>query len=88
MATKTTRSVRSIVLRPVALTPPWTTEERLLQIDTMAQRINGYVQFMCQAASRKTTSTEVMEKAVVAFYEQMVVMESELGRIHDEFKLE
>jgi hypothetical protein len=30
------------------LTPPWTLEERLRRIETMAQRINGYIGFMSQ----------------------------------------
>jgi hypothetical protein len=33
------------------------------------------------------TSGEAKEKAVAAFDEQMVVVESELGRIHDGFQL-
>ena len=69
-------------------TPPWTTGERLQRIEAMGQRINGYVQFMCQIGNLNGTSAEAKEKAVVAFYEQMVVLERQLGRIQDALQLE
>jgi hypothetical protein len=73
--------------RPVADTPPWTADERLKRIEAMGQRINGYVQFMCAIGSENGTSAEARDKAVIAFYEQMIVLERQLGLIHDEFKL-
>jgi len=76
------------VQRPVADTPPWTTDERLKRIEAMGQRINGYVQFMCAIGNQNGTSAEARDKAVTAFYEQMVVLERQLGLIQDEFKLE
>ncbi len=76
------------VLRPLAETPPWTTAERLQRIEALGQRINGYVQFMCQAGNPNHASDEARDKAVVAFYEQMVLLERHLGRIHDDFQLE
>lgn len=85
MAMKTKGATASVL--PVATTPPWTTEERLHRIEAMAARINGYVQFMCQAG-KQNTSAEAIEKAVIAFYDQLVHMESQLARIHDNFKLE
>ena len=69
-------------------TPPDTTEERLRRIEALGQRINGYVQFMCQVGNLKGTSPEAKEKAVVAFYERMVVVERQLGRIQDDIQLE
>jgi hypothetical protein len=68
------------------LTPPWTLEERLRRIETMAQRINGYIGFMSQVGSLNGTSTEAKENAVTAFYEQMVLMECQLGRIQEDFR--
>ena len=88
MTTKTKPLSRSAVLYPWQQTPPWTTQDRLQRIEAMGQRINGYLQFMCQAGNRNGTSAEALEKAVVAFYEQMALLESQLGRIHDDFKLE
>ncbi len=69
-------------------TPPCTTEERLLRIEVMGQRIAGYVQFMCQVGNSNGVSADAKEKAVEAFYEQIVVLERQLGRIHEDFQLE
>jgi hypothetical protein len=69
-------------------TSPSSTEERLQRIQAMGQRINGYVQFMCHVDNLNGASAEAKEKAVVAFYEQMVVLERQLGRIQDDFQLE
>jgi hypothetical protein len=88
MTTKTKLPARSILPRPMALTTPWTTEERLQRVEAMGQRIHGYIEFMCQVGKQKTTSGEAQEKAVIAFYEQMVVVERQLRRIHDDFQLE
>jgi hypothetical protein len=79
--------------RPTALrlrvpTPPLTTAERIQRIAALGLTINGYVQFMCQAGNPNNASGEATDKAVAAFYEQLVNMESLLGRIHNDFKLE
>jgi len=89
MATKTKPLARAAAARlPLALTPPWTTEERLHRIEVLGQRINDYVQFMCQVGNLNATSAETKERAIVAFYEQLVVMERQLAHIHDGFQLE
>jgi hypothetical protein len=72
----------------VSETPLWTTAERLQRIEALGQRINGYVQFMCQLDNLNGTSAEAKDKAVIAFYEQLVVLERRLGRIQDNLKLE
>ena len=69
------------------LTPPWTLEERLERIEALGQRIDGFIRFMCQVASLKGTSAEAKERAVTAFYERMVVLESQLSRIHENLRL-
>jgi hypothetical protein len=66
---------------------PWTLAERLRRIEAMGQRINGYIQFMCQAGSLNSISAEAKDSAISAFYARMVQVERDLGRIHDEFKL-
>ena|ERR1700722_13254685 len=86
--TKTKPPVRPVLTRPIPQTPAWTTEERLQRIEALGQRINKYVQFMCEAGKLNATSAEANTRAIIAFYEQMVVMERQLGRIHDEFQLE
>ena len=69
-------------------TPALTMEERLHRIEAMRKRIDGYIQFMCSIPSMSGSSAEVKERAVAVFYAQMLLVESQLGRIHDEFRLE
>jgi hypothetical protein len=66
--------------------PPETTEEHLQRIEAMGKRINGYVQFMCQVDNLNGTSAEAKEKAIVAFYERLTVLERLLGRIQDDLQ--
>ena len=63
-------------------------EERLHRVEIMGKRIDGYIQFMCQIAGQTGTSAEVKERAVKVFYDQMVIVENQLARIHDELRLE
>jgi len=67
--------------------PPDTTEQRLQRIEAMGRRINGYVEYLCQSGSRNGTSVEAKEKAVASFYERMIIVERQLGRIHEELQL-
>jgi hypothetical protein len=62
-------------------------EEHLLHIEALGQRISGHIQFMCQAGSLHGTSAEAKERAVTAFYERMVVVERQLGRIQEDLRL-
>jgi hypothetical protein len=69
-------------------TTPETTEERLVHIRALGQRVRGYVQFMCKVNRLSGSSAEVKEKAVAAFYERLVLLEQELGRIQEKLQLE
>jgi hypothetical protein len=69
------------------LTPPWTLAEHLQRIEALGQRINGYVQFMCQVGSLNGTSAEAKERSVTAFYERMVIVERQLRCIQDALQL-
>jgi hypothetical protein len=73
---------------PNSSSQPLTMEERLHRIETMRVRIDSYIQFMCKIAELTGTSAELKERAVTVFYEQMLLVERQLGRIHDEFRLE
>ena len=73
---------------PSSSSQPLTMEERLHRIETMRIRIDGYIQFMGKIAELPGTSSEIKERAVTIFYEQMLLVERQLGRIHDEFRLE
>ena len=67
---------------------PLTMEERVHRIEAMHKRINDYIDYMCQLAGMSGTSSEVKERAVTLFYDQMVIVERQLARIHDELRLE
>jgi hypothetical protein len=69
-------------------TPPTNTEERLVHIRALGQRVKGYVQFMCAVHRLCGSSAEVKEKAVAAFYERLAFLEQELGRIQEKLQLE
>ncbi|MCI0462700.1 MAG: hypothetical protein L0Z62_37605 [Gemmataceae bacterium] len=68
-------------------TPPWTTSERLQRIEVMGQRIHGYIQFIGTVGNLNGTSAEAKEKAVAAFYDRIVVLERQLGRIQEDLQL-
>ena len=67
---------------------PLILEEQVHRIEAMGKRIDGYIRFMCQIAGQSGTSAEMKERAVTAFYEQMIIVERQLGHIHDELRLE
>jgi len=95
MTTNTINASSSATVQPVqglptgiwATVPP-TTQERLQRIEAMGQRINGYVQFMCQLGNLNGTSAEAKEKAVIVFYERLRMVERELGRVQESLRLE
>lgn len=70
------------------LTPPNTLDERVHRIEALGQRIDGYVRFMCEIAALNGTSAEAKDRGVTTFYERLVIVESQLRRIHDELRLE
>ena len=72
----------------ITLAPPLTMEERVHRIEALGKRIDSYISFMCQIVTQAGSSAEVKERAVMAFYAQMVVVESQLAKIHDELRLE
>jgi hypothetical protein len=65
-----------------------THDERLQRIEAMGERISGYIRFMCAAGTLTNASTEVKERAVAAFHERMLVVEKQLARIYEQFRLE
>jgi hypothetical protein len=97
MATKTISNgsvAAGAAARPLAmpvagpwLTPPWTTEERLRRIEAMGQRIHGFVDFMCKIGSLDGTCAAAKERAVAAFYDRLVVVEQQLGKIQEDIQL-
>jgi hypothetical protein len=95
MATKTKTSPPAAkkplpkpVLEGVTLKPPYTLEERLHRIEALGKRMDGYIKYMCQIATQAGSSNEAKERAVTLFYNQLVIVESQLAKIHDELRLE
>jgi hypothetical protein len=68
-------------------TPPATTEERLMRIQVLGKRIDGYIQYMCGVSTVRGVSTESKEKAVAVFYERLKLMEHDLNRIQEDLQL-
>jgi hypothetical protein len=60
---------------------------RLKRIEALGERIAGHFRFMCQVGSLSGTSAEMKAHAIAAFYEQAVLMETQLGRIQEELRL-
>jgi hypothetical protein len=67
--------------------PPCALEEGLRRSEALGQRVNDYIQLMCQVDSRNGTSGEAKERAVTAFYERLATLESQLGRIQEALRL-
>ncbi len=67
-------------------TPP-DSAELLRRIAALGQRITAYVEFMGQTTNNGA-SAESKDKALAAFYEKLLVVERQLARIHDAFRLE
>jgi hypothetical protein len=67
---------------------PCTPDEWRQRIETLGSRIAAYVRFMCEPAERRGTSTEAKQKAVAAFYAELVVAEQRLGQVQEGLLLE
>ena len=72
---------------PAVPPAPWTTAERLEQIEALGKQIAAHVQFMSEVGTMNGASAEAKEKAVIAFYDRMLVLERQLGRIQEELRL-
>ena len=79
---------RAKVLAGSWSTPAWTMEERLHRIEALGQKIADYVRFMGQVVGQNGASAEAKERVVTAFYDRIVVVEKQLARIQENFRLE
>jgi hypothetical protein len=68
-------------------TPPATVEEYLLHIGALGKRVEGHVAFMGAVERLNGTSSEAKNKALTLFYQRLVAMEQELGRVREELEL-
>ena len=64
--------------------PVWTMQDRLQRIQALGEQISKYIKFMCEVEKLAGTSTEAKERSVAAFYERMVTLEQQLGRIQED----
>jgi hypothetical protein len=69
-------------------TSPSTPEQRRERIQALGERVAGYVRFMCDMGTTGGTSAEAKERALTTFYERLLVVERQLGRIQEELLLE
>lgn len=65
-----------------------TLEEHSQRIEALSKKIIGYTQFVYQMVDKVGVSSEVKSRTAKAFYEQLVIVERQLGCIYDELQLE
>jgi hypothetical protein len=90
---------KGTLLGPTAPQPEWgkltalsevlprTLEERVQRIEALGERIAGYVRFMCERGTPSGTSAEAKERALTTFYERLIIVERQLGKIQEELLL-
>jgi hypothetical protein len=57
------------------------------RIEALGLRVAEHVQCMCAPSTAGGASAKVTEKALAAFYERLVVVERQLGQIHEDLQL-
>lgn len=62
--------------------------EHIHRIGILGKRIDGYIEFMSAMNENPGLSDEIKTRAAIAFYEQLIVVEQQLRRIHDAYQLE
>jgi hypothetical protein len=67
--------------------PPLTKVECLERIHLLGQRVVGYIKFMNGIDNVRGTSQEARQKALSTFYERLLFLEKELGRIQEDLQL-
>jgi hypothetical protein len=71
-------------LNDLLRTPPQTTEDRLLHIAALGQRIQEYIKFMDVIGNMAGSSIEAKELAIVVFHDCLAALEPQLGNIPEE----
>jgi len=93
MSTKTKARPSANAVREIEpLTDSWfasayTTEDRLIRIQALSEKIDDHIEFMHKVESLTGTSSEAKEKAVETFYDSLLVMEQHLKRIRENLQL-
>lgn len=85
---KESTPARTVPRNPAAEPQLLTLEERLHRIETLGNRIRGHIDAIARIAHEPGTSPDGKERAVKAFHEKIILVESELGRIREELQME
>ncbi|HXG10813.1 MAG TPA: hypothetical protein VNK04_13730 [Gemmataceae bacterium] len=91
-ATKTKAKAAAAIIEPEPLpetwhVPPMTKEECLERIQLLGVRVGNYIRFMNGIDNVKGTSEEARQRALTAFYDRLLLLERELGRIQEDLQL-
>lgn len=73
---------------PAVHIPRSTLAEHVHRIGILGERIGAYLRFMSEIEEHAGLSDETKTRAAIAFYEKLIVVEQELGRIHEQYQLE
>jgi hypothetical protein len=68
-------------------TPPATTEDCLARIRALGLLVEGHIDFMCAVGNLPSSSAEANQRAAIAFYERLRILERVLGGIREELWL-
>jgi hypothetical protein len=78
--------------QPAANAPPQQKRlllaEHLHRIGVLGKRIDAYIHFMVTINEHAGLSDEIKTRAAIDFHENLVIVEQQLGRIHDAYQLE
>jgi hypothetical protein len=65
-----------------------TLAEHIHRIGILGKRIDAHIQFMSNLDEHTGLSAEMKSRAAIAFHEELIAVEQQLARIHDEYLLE
>src|SRR4051812_251296 len=91
-APKPALPLRGASSRPkTALTSPSSPSDRITdlleEVQELAKRIAGYVDFVADIPKQPGMSTESRERVIAAFHERLVVAEKQLCKVQRDFRL-
>jgi hypothetical protein len=85
---RASKSTLCAAKKPAGAAPPMTLDEYVYRIEALGKRIDVYLRFMGRIVEHTGLSDEMKTRAIIAFYEKLIIAEQQLGRIHDEFSLQ
>lgn len=67
--------------------PPANTDECLLRIEVLTERLQNHLRFIQDIGSLHGVSAEMRQRAATSFYERLMQLDRALGRLSDELRL-